>query len=80
MRTYPRADASLLRYTLDTPVGGSGVSAVDIVLVDLEDSDGASGLGFSYVIGGHGGDVVLAASFNRAGFGPNLVALAFSRH
>jgi L-alanine-DL-glutamate epimerase-like enolase superfamily enzyme len=55
-----RADASLLRYRLARPVGGSGVSSVDVVVVDVTDSSGAAGLGFSYVIGGEG-DVVLAA-------------------
>jgi len=60
--TIARASASLLRYPLDAPVGGSGVSAVDVILVDVEDADGAAGLGFSYVIGGVGGEVVLAAA------------------
>ncbi len=62
MTTVARASASLFRHTLDAPVGGSGVSAVDLIVVDVEDSDGASGLGFSYVIGGVGGGVVLAAA------------------
>jgi L-alanine-DL-glutamate epimerase-like enolase superfamily enzyme len=57
-----RAEASLLRYRLDKPVGGSGVSAVDVIVVDVKDSDGAEGLGFSYVLGGSGGEVVLAAA------------------
>ncbi len=55
-----RADSSLLRYRLDRPVGGSNVSSVDVVVVDMTDSSGTQGLGFSYVIGG-AGDVVLAA-------------------
>jgi L-alanine-DL-glutamate epimerase-like enolase superfamily enzyme len=96
-----RAEASLLHYRLDRPVGGSNVSSVDVIVVDLTDSSGAPGLGFSYVIGG-GGEVVLAAvrqqldryvaaqtclppqalwrriaaSFNRTGLGPNLLALS----
>ncbi len=57
-----RAEASLLRYRLDKPVGGSGVSSVDLVVVDLTDSDGASGLGFTYVLGGGGGEIVLHAA------------------
>jgi L-alanine-DL-glutamate epimerase-like enolase superfamily enzyme len=61
MTAIARAEATWLRYRLDTPVGGSGVAAVDVVIVDLEDADGASGLGFSYVLGG-GGHVVLAAA------------------
>ena len=61
MSRIEKADATLLRYVLDEPVGGSGVSAIDVVLVELEDSEGATGLGFSYVIGGIGGEIVLAA-------------------
>jgi L-alanine-DL-glutamate epimerase-like enolase superfamily enzyme len=90
-----------LRIRFDKPVGGSGVAMVDVVAATLADSDGAEGLGFSYVIGG-GGEVPaaiasslagrfltgrpvpapriawrrMAASFNRSGPGPNLVALA----
>ena len=59
--TIERADASLLKYRLDTPVGGSGVAAVDVIILDVTDSDGATGLGFTYVLGGGGGDVVLSA-------------------
>jgi L-alanine-DL-glutamate epimerase-like enolase superfamily enzyme len=59
---FEKAEATLLRYKLDQPVGGSGVSAMDVVLVELSDSDGATGMGFSYVIGGVGGEVVLAAA------------------
>lgn len=61
MRTIARAEARLVSHRLDTPVGGSGVSAVDVIVVSLEDSDGATGLGFSYVING-GGEVALAAA------------------
>jgi len=59
---FEKAEATLLRFTLDQPVGGSSVSAIDVVLVELTDSDGATGLGFAYVIGGVGGEVVLAAA------------------
>ena len=62
MTTIDRAEAVLLHYRLDKPVGGSGVSAVDVVVVDLADSDGAVGWGFTYVIGGQGGAVVLEAA------------------
>jgi len=37
------------------------VSTVDVILVDLIDSDAVTGLGFSYVIGGGGGTVLAAA-------------------
>lgn len=61
MTSVTRAEATWLRYRLDRPVGGSGVAAVDVIVVDLEAADGATGLGFSYVLGG-GGDVVLTAA------------------
>jgi L-alanine-DL-glutamate epimerase-like enolase superfamily enzyme len=62
MTTIARAEARLVPYRLEAPVGGSGVSAVDLIVVELVDSDGAQGLGFSYVIGGAGSEVVLAAA------------------
>lgn len=62
MTTIARAEASLLKYRLDKPVGGSGVAAVDVIVLDVTDSDGAAGLGFTYVLGGSGGDLVLAAA------------------
>ena len=96
-----RARASLLTYKLPQAVGGSGVAAVDVIIVDLIDKDGVRGLGFSYVLGGNGGVAFkaaqeqvarfvdgqmlpppaalwrrIAASFNRTGAGPNLIALA----
>lgn len=96
-----RARASLLTYKLPQAVGGSGVAAVDVIVVDLIDQDGVRGLGFSYVLGGNGGVAFkaaqeqiarfvdgqplpppaalwrkIAASFNRTGPGPNLIALA----
>ena len=40
--------------------GGSGITAVDIIVVDLEDSDGNTGTGFSYVLGGGGSTVAVA--------------------
>lgn len=56
-----RANARIHAFKLDKPVGGSGVAAVDVLLVELTDSDGVSGLGFSYVLGG-GAAAVLAAA------------------
>ncbi len=56
-----RASARIHAFKLDKPVGGSGVAAVEVLLVELSDSDGASGLGFSYVLGG-GASAVLAAA------------------
>src|SRR5512146_1607969 len=48
----------LWRYKFDTPMGGSMLTSVDMIVVTLRDSDGATGTGFSYVIGG-GGEPVL---------------------
>lgn len=56
-----RGKAGLIPYKLSQAVGGSGVAAVDVIVVELTDSDGARGLGFSYVIGGHGGVAFKAA-------------------
>jgi L-alanine-DL-glutamate epimerase-like enolase superfamily enzyme len=56
-----RASAGLIRHTLTQAVGGSGVSAVDVIVVEFADDDGAHGLGFSYVIGGNG-DVAFKAA------------------
>ena len=60
-RRYVRAEAELWRYRLAGPTGGSGITAVDVIVVSLEDSLGGTGLGFSYVLGG-GGAVVKAAT------------------
>lgn len=54
-----RASAELWRYPLPGAVGGSGLTTVDVIVVDLETADGASGTGFSYVLGG-GGEPVAA--------------------
>ena len=62
MPTIQHATAALLRYRLDRPVGGSGVASVDVIVVDLTDSDGATGLGFTYVLGGVGSAPVLASA------------------
>jgi L-alanine-DL-glutamate epimerase-like enolase superfamily enzyme len=56
-----RAHVELLRYRLAKPVGGSGVSSVDVIVIDLEDGDGCSGSGFSYVLGGSGAVAAQAA-------------------
>ncbi len=58
--TYARATAELLRINLGKPTGGSGLTGVDVLIIALEDSDGASGLGISYSLAG-GGAVMLAA-------------------
>jgi len=63
-----RATAGLIPYRLTQAVGGSGVSAVDVIVVEITDSDGAQGLGFSYVIGGNGGVAFKAAQEQVARF------------
>ena len=56
-----RAEIDHLLYRLPGAVGGSGVSAVDVYLVDLECSDGTAGWGFSYGLRG-GAPAVRAAA------------------
>lgn len=50
------------------PIGGSGVSGVDIIVATIRDADGVQGLGFSYVIGGGGGVVAQLAQAQAARF------------
>lgn len=52
MTKLSSVEISLLEIKFDKPRGGSGVRQVDIIVADITDSDGATGLGFSYVIGG----------------------------
>jgi L-alanine-DL-glutamate epimerase-like enolase superfamily enzyme len=49
-----------LELRFDKPLGGSKVSGVDIIVAEIRDSEGLSGLGFSYVIGGGTGGRVAA--------------------
>lgn len=60
--TIVDAGATLVRYELERAVGGSGVSFVDVIIVDLQDNDGVSGLGFSYVLAADGALSCQAAS------------------
>lgn len=55
------ASAELWVFPLSGPTGGSGITAVDVIVVYLEASDGTTGTGFSYVLGG-GGRTVHAAT------------------
>lgn len=55
------ATAELWEFPLSGPTGGSGITAVDVIVVDLEDSDGVTSTGFSYVLGGGGQTVTYAA-------------------
>ncbi len=56
-----RATAELWRYPLPGVTGGSGITEVDVIVVDLETADGISGTGFSYVLGGGGSTVAATA-------------------
>ncbi len=56
-----QAKAELWVFPLSGPTGGSGITEVDVIVVDLEASDGTTGTGFSYVLGG-GGRIVQAAA------------------
>jgi L-alanine-DL-glutamate epimerase-like enolase superfamily enzyme len=56
-----RVRLHLLRYPLAGPTGGSGLTAVDVLVVEVADGNDARGVGFSYCLG-LGGTVVLAAA------------------
>jgi len=56
-----RTGAEYLKFPLPGAVGGSGVTAVDVVAVDLEDANGVVGHGFSYGLDG-GGALMLGAA------------------
>ena len=50
------------------PIGGSGVTGVDIIVAAVRDADGCESLGFSYVIGGGGAVVAQLAQAQAARF------------
>jgi L-alanine-DL-glutamate epimerase-like enolase superfamily enzyme len=56
----------LIEKKFSKPIGGSGVTGVDIIVATLRDADGVAGLGFSYVIGG-GGGVIAQLAQEQAG-------------
>jgi L-alanine-DL-glutamate epimerase-like enolase superfamily enzyme len=60
--TIAKASASLWHYPLPGVTGGSGITAVDVIVVDLETPDGLTGTGFSYVLGGSGAIVTAMAN------------------
>lgn len=57
-----RSRAEVLLFPLPGAVGGSGVKAVDVLAVDLEDHQGNVGHGFSYALDGGGALMRLAAA------------------
>jgi len=73
--TLTKATAELWEFPLSGPTGGSGITAVDVIVVDLEDSEGVTGTGFSYVLGGGGKTVTLATRdmLDRFVFGQEIV-------
>ena len=48
---YCNSRSRLLRLPLSGPTGGSGLTAVDILVVEVSDNEGRVGLGFSYALG-----------------------------
>jgi len=61
-RKIVESAAELWRYPFPTPMGGSALTSVDIVVVSLGDEDGATGMGYSYVLGGGAAPVKAMAS------------------
>lgn len=59
--TVHNAQWSLLSYQLENAVGGSAVSKIDVILCDVTLSNGVTGFGFSYAIGGKGAGAMVAA-------------------
>jgi L-alanine-DL-glutamate epimerase-like enolase superfamily enzyme len=51
----------LLRYKLAKPVGGSGVSSVDVLVTRVVLQGGCTGMGFSYVLAGAGTPMLASA-------------------
>ena len=58
---FERTNVRVVRFDLGRSVGGSGVSVVDVLIAEVVDSDGVTGLGFSYVIGGGAASALTAA-------------------
>jgi len=59
-----RAEQKCFVHRLEGPVGGSGVSDIGVLTVELFDADGASGFGFSYVLGGGAGTDLAAKALD----------------
>lgn len=50
--TIARLETTVVRVPLGEGRGGSGATEVEVVLVELTDSDGVTGTGFTYALGG----------------------------
>jgi L-alanine-DL-glutamate epimerase-like enolase superfamily enzyme len=61
MTKITRATTERLLFRLPGAVGGSGVSQVEVLVVDVEDADGATGTGFTYGLRGGGAAMRAAA-------------------
>jgi len=68
MTTIASTKIQLIEKKFARPIGGSGVTGVDIIAATLRDADGAEGLGFSYVIGGGGALIAQLAQAQAARF------------
>lgn len=55
------ADAAFLYLPLKSATGGSGLTGVEVIAVDLTDAEGRTGVGFSYALKG-GGRLAVAAA------------------
>lgn len=58
----------LIEKRFEKPIGGSGVTGVDVIVARIRDADGAEGLGFSYVIGGSGAVIAQLAEAQASRF------------
>ncbi len=65
--TYEKATTGIIKLDLGRPIGGSGLTAIDVLIVELEDDEGRSGLGFSYALGAGGPAALVAAKDLLAG-------------
>jgi L-alanine-DL-glutamate epimerase-like enolase superfamily enzyme len=61
-----KVDVALKTIRFDKPIGGSGVMGVDIIVAQVTDDRGVTGLGFSYVIGGGAGEFIVALCRQQA--------------
>ncbi|MGE0563512.1 MAG: enolase C-terminal domain-like protein [Pseudolabrys sp.] len=60
MSAIRQVGVDLIELKFDKPLGGSGVTGVDIIVAEAADDDGRAGVGFSYVIGGGAGGRIAA--------------------
>ncbi|MAK55768.1 MAG: hypothetical protein CML17_07995 [Pusillimonas sp.] len=68
MTQITSTNIQLIEKKFAKPIGGSGVTGVDIIVATLRDDDGVEGLGFSYVIGGGGAVIAQLAQTQASRF------------